>query len=257
MQLLAAVGAVLAVRLVAGLAAVQEAECGIFNSLRIVGGSSSSECEYPWMVLLYDRSHNTTCGGAIIDHIHILTAAHCVAFSDDRTHQLTLTSPSDLTVHSGTSVMNMDTGLAGSVTRLVASVVTHHGYSPMAIDNDIALVTLTRPIEFDWCHKPVCLVDGSKTPQMASDCRVVGWGRNSSSGPRQNILKWVDIPVVSDDGDSGGPLVCQEFDGRFYSYGIVSSGPVECGTSYGLYTKVSRYIAWIEENQRKWTNGQP
>lgn len=43
---------------------------------RIVGGSSTGECEFPWMAGVTVNS--MFCGGAIISEWHILTAAHCL-----------------------------------------------------------------------------------------------------------------------------------------------------------------------------------
>jgi len=46
-------------------------------------------------------------------------------------------------------------------------------------------------------------------------------------------------------GDSGGPLVVQRADGRFVLAGLTSWGE-GCGTNYGYYTKVSKFIDWIK-----------
>jgi hypothetical protein len=51
-------------------------------------------------------------------------------------------------------------------------------------------------------------------------------------------------------GDSGGPLVCHE-----KLVGITSWGPGDqyekCGQHFGVYTKVSHYIPWINQTIRK------
>lgn len=46
-------------------------------------------------------------------------------------------------------------------------------------------------------------------------------------------------------GDSGGPLLCSH-EGRWQIHGLISWGD-GCATrgSYGIYTKVSNYIEWI------------
>ena len=56
-------------------------------------------------------------------------------------------------------------------------------------------------------------------------------------------------------GDSGGPLLCSKTvngTDRFVLYGVTSYGE-GCGRKgkYGIYTKVSSYLDWIEETIRK------
>lgn len=45
---------------------------------RIVGGQQASPNEWPWVAVLFNNGRQF-CGGSLIDHNHILTAAHCVA----------------------------------------------------------------------------------------------------------------------------------------------------------------------------------
>lgn len=56
--------------------------CGAKNgdqdSQRIVGGTTTQPGEWPWIVGLFNAGRHL-CGGSLIDDIHILTAAHCVA----------------------------------------------------------------------------------------------------------------------------------------------------------------------------------
>lgn len=45
---------------------------------RIVGGHDAGVNEWPWAVALFNNGRQF-CGGSLIDNLHILTAAHCVA----------------------------------------------------------------------------------------------------------------------------------------------------------------------------------
>ncbi|KAJ9585582.1 hypothetical protein L9F63_002612, partial [Diploptera punctata] len=53
------------------------------------------------------------------------------------------------------------------------------------------------------------------------------------------------------EGDSGGPLMLK-YDGRWIQIAITSHG-MECGSSFfpGVYTRVTEYMEWIEENIRE------
>ena len=44
-------------------------------------------------------------------------------------------------------------------------------------------------------------------------------------------------------GDSGGPLMVKE-DGRYHQAGIISFG-IDCGESYGVYTRVPAFLDWL------------
>lgn len=59
-----------------------DANCGAKNGYqdqeRIVGGHNADLGEWPWIAALFNAGRQF-CGGSLIDNIHILSAAHCVA----------------------------------------------------------------------------------------------------------------------------------------------------------------------------------
>ena len=106
---------------------------------------------------------------------------------------------------------------------------------------------------------------------------VTGWGDTSFGGQNSPALLEIMIPLVEDDtctsvmsgrrddalrvntitelcagsvgrdscqGDSGGPLVVQR-NKKYRQIGIVSYG-IGCGVTFGVYTRVSHYVDWIE-----------
>lgn len=56
--------------------------CGMKNGNqdqeRIVGGQNAIPNEWPWVAALFN-SGRQFCGGSLLNSIHILTAAHCIA----------------------------------------------------------------------------------------------------------------------------------------------------------------------------------
>uniref|UniRef100_A0A0B7B5I0 Peptidase S1 domain-containing protein n=1 Tax=Arion vulgaris TaxID=1028688 RepID=A0A0B7B5I0_9EUPU len=243
------------------------------NGFRIIGGTEADNCQFPWLAMLYNYQSGVYCGGTIIDSTHILTAAHCVIVENKSAGTSIRALANNITVFTGSSSMPFGTQDAdGIVRRSVSEIITHENYT--SLTNDITILKLTRPIIFDACHQPLCVVDGSKTPQQATNCKTMGWGTtyNGESATEQIQMKYVDIPVSSDaecnrfypdlssiktfcaggngeghcHGDSGGPFTCQEADGRYYIYGIVSAVKRHsCGINPGLYTRVSTFLNWI------------
>jgi hypothetical protein len=253
-------------------------ETGGSLGLRIIGGSDASNCQFPWMVLVYNQRTQSVCGGTIISNSHILTAAHCFVPDSRGAGAPRRVRPNELLVYSGSSSMPFGgTAVSGLRRRPVLEITAHEGYNNQTLENDIAILRLREPIVYDTCHKPLCLVDGRKTLQQVTGCRTMGWGltSNTQQTATQTLLQYVDLPVVADDacrgvygslssertfcagasgqdacqGDSGGPFTCREPDGKYYIYGIVSAGiSRNCGNLMGIYTKVSAFLPWITQN---------
>ncbi|XP_055892911.1 chymotrypsin-like protease CTRL-1 [Biomphalaria glabrata] len=250
-------------------------QCGVPNHYRVIGGTNSTACEYPWMVMVANLFSNVSCGGAILDSTHILTASHCFFSINRRSGTSVKAIPTQIAVLSGSSTMPFHAiTIPGLRIRNVAKIITHENYDWKTLANDIAVIKLSEPIQYDSCHRPICLNNDSRHIQQTTNCRTMGWGvsSNQPGAVGQSTLQWINLPVVNDltcrrkyrtyatsntfcagttgkdtcKGDSGGPFVCSESDGRFYVYGIVSAGiDSQCGKSLGLYTKVSSYLPWI------------
>ncbi|NXC99643.1 PRS55 protease, partial [Certhia familiaris] len=126
-------------------------------------GTDVKPGEFPWLVSI--RSHGQhICGGTIISALWILTAAHC--FVDKL--------PPDLTV----AVGGVDLSLPLEEHN-PDSLILHEEFNRTSLQNDIALILLSNPIEFSKEKTPICL---PFTCDMGTwqHCWAAGWEGTSA-----------------------------------------------------------------------------
>ncbi|XP_025602997.2 proclotting enzyme-like [Athalia rosae] len=254
----------------AGSHAVCGAKNGPQDQKRIVGGHSTEVGEWPWMAALFNKGQQF-CGGSLIDDTHILTAAHCVA-------QMSSWDVAGLTVRLGDYNIRTSTEVR-HLERRVRRIVRHRGFDTRTLYNDVAILTLDKPVPFTEQIRPVCLPTGSQL-YTGKTATVIGWGSLRESGPQPAVLQEVSIPVWTNSecrskygaaapggiiesflcagraamdscsGDSGGPLMVN--DGRWTQVGIVSWG-IGCGKGQypGVYTRVTHFLPWINKNLKQ------
>jgi len=240
----------------------------------IVGGSVAAMAEFPYQVLVLVNGY--MCGGSLIAHQYVLTAAHCSV--DDFGNPY---SANKFRVYIG--LQNM-----GSLTknrlnpsleqRNVSSVAVHANYDPDAQDYDVAVLKLTTGVTPSVGIQVVKLAT-TAAPFAAlyapgTLTTVSGWGTTTSDGNVSNVLRKVQVPMVSNvacnayygggitgrmacagyaiggkdscQGDSGGPLVAMQGVTKI-QIGIVSWGNQCALARYpGVYTKVSSVFPWIK-----------
>ncbi|OWA52806.1 putative Plasma kallikrein [Hypsibius exemplaris] len=228
---------------------IMRGETGLVVQPTIVGGSLAQRHQLCWQVTL-----NGTLNSAGIAAMRITTGS----------------------LHRADVPADDPTGC--SETLKFTSVVVHAQYDAVSHNNDIALITLERKIDFanKPCACPMCLVE--QEPAVGDTCVVSGTGAQASGSLEASPpMKFVTQPVrnnvapacaltattnaaslicaggvVGEDscrGDSGGPLVCRNSDGSgaLYLAGVVSFG-VGCATNIASqYTKVKEFLPWIRE----------
>lgn len=242
---------------------------------KIVGGQEAEPHSYPWQIslqyhdlLILPTYH--TCGATIIDEYHIVCAAHCI---DGRkaNHFQVLAGAHD--IHATESSRQK---------RKVVEMWKHESYDSSTITNDVSLLRLDEPLEFNEYVQPMKLAELGSEPEGGTICINSGWGSTShTNNPAMpDKLQYVELPIVdrqtcqSDysgingvdagmvcggqaeggispcSGDSGGPLVCPDTDGEYYLAGIVSWGMIPCGQpNYpGVFTNVGHYKDWIDQH---------
>lgn len=228
--------------------------------------------KYPWHVGLKKKTHaNYWCGGAIINNMFALTAAHCF-FGEDGSRN----SDVGLVVGVGDHDMKQTSDDLSGVTRLVdvEKVIIHENYNPKGFDYDVALLKLKETLDLTKhkAVKSVCLPKSSTTTYAGKTGFGVGWGRLYENGPQPDKLMEVQLPILEPScwgenvtkrmlcagyekggkdtcqGDSGGPLTVIE-NNKYTQVGVVSFGS-GCAEpkSPGKYARVTEFLDWIKKN---------
>ncbi|WP_053927797.1 S1 family peptidase [Streptomyces chattanoogensis] len=252
-----------------GLAGVCLAALPAHPAQAVIGGRPTSTAQAPWTVAVnlwrgtdaYPRS-GQFCGGTLVTPTKVITAAHCVA--DE--------APTDLGAVAGRTDLRRHTG----AWRRVAKVWIHPRFG-RHLENDIAVLTLDRPMPPGYTPLPVATGADGGLYRPGTRARVYGWGLLDDEGREANVLRSADLRVLPDrtcarlnpgdfdprthvcannpvtgdhhsEGDSGGPLVAG---GRLI--GIVSwlSHDNAATPTPGVYTQVSAFSREIARQLRR------
>merc|ERR1712228_11720 len=232
---------------------------------RIVGGHEAQENQWPWQVALF-IDDAWFCGGALISENYVLTAAHCadgasyfdIMAGAHNVRQASEPHRVEITSYNGW---------------------THPGWNTQDLSNDIALIELPSPIDFNDYIKPSCMPADGDTADVGELVTCTGWGKPSdSAGGISPVLRMVeDLPIISNaecngvygivgsgvvcidttggkgtcNGDSGGPLNMKaevtKAGQQWKQVGIVSFGAsAGCEVGYPAgFTRVEYYLDWI------------
>ncbi|XP_011694586.1 PREDICTED: serine protease 48-like [Wasmannia auropunctata] len=229
-----------------------------FPNTQIVGGKDAPPDKFPYQVSLR-RYGSHSCGGSILSRNMILTAAHCIVGYESGP------SLEALTIHAGTNLLSE----LGTVYK-AKKVIVHEGFDPFALVNDIGLIILKNPIQFNKNIQPITLAipEFPFTP-AGKPCTLSGWGRTSLGGKVPDKLQEIELVVYDQNkckqehwrvqsthictltkagegachGDSGGPLVAEGV-----QIGIVSFGQPCARGSPDVFSRVASFQDWIQKH---------
>ena len=169
-----------------------EEELESIDNERIVNGKNATQGQFPYQVSwCYDTDVYcfNFCGGSIYTETTIITAAHCCegigTFSND--HNETV-GWEDTKIVAGELDVLYPSGF--EQIRKIKSHIMHPDYNSTTYHNDICLLTLDSPLEFDENVDRVFL--DAKAPVVDATCQVSGWGDQEVS----SLIFVVDLCIV-------------------------------------------------------------
>ncbi|KAL3272123.1 hypothetical protein HHI36_022588 [Cryptolaemus montrouzieri] len=262
-----------------------DAMCGIADRTMnlIVDGAYTVQNEFPWLVALYkwqDMTYKFTCTATLVDRNHVVTAAHCLKFYNSN-----LIEKEDILLILGQSYLKHWAEKPDTVLRTVSRVDVHPEYRQYSGHGDLAVLTLSKPVEYSRTIKPICLwADYDDLRYVVGKYgTVAGWGKDDSQKNLMVDVKKVDMPIVSEEtclrsnsefrqlisdktfcagerngkgpcsGDSGSPFMLQK-NGKWTLRGIVSRSILDKSTSecnlreYVVFADTAKYTNWIRSN---------
>ncbi|KAH7945331.1 hypothetical protein HPB49_009666 [Dermacentor silvarum] len=244
---------------------------------RIIGGEDAQYGEFPWQAHI--KISRQQCGGALVNHYYVVTAAHCV-------HHTPLRRISVILGAYDIQDQRYQSSQAQAYSVLEKKIHPNFAFSASQPDRfDVALLRLDRHVRYQENILPICLPPRGWTFE-GWRASVTGWGKTDSTLSNRygtRVLQKVEVPIITRSecehwhhirgiririhqemmcagykegrrdacvGDSGGPMMLN-LNGRWTLVGITSAG-FGCAQSFqpGIYHQVSMSVDWVIANMQ-------
>lgn len=252
---------------------------------KIINGENAYIGTVPFVVFLnlkLESGSEYLCGASIISERWVITAAHCVIgdtpdpYCEGENCKVIssyIHSPTTITFVAGEFHLRNIEGHEQQ--RSVDLVIAHPEYDTIKLKNDIALLRVDTPFEFNSAVSAVSLAE--QIPPPGTKLHIAGWGI-TETGSTASELRNTETSVISDadcsyryagglkegmwcsgsagmnfrtaGGDSGGPVYFY-MDSKPYLAGLTSWGPEKekgeayLANDYDVNTNVSHFKSWI------------
>ncbi|XP_046961235.1 trypsin CFT-1-like [Vanessa cardui] len=236
---------------------------GLTDNQRILGGTVTTIQNYPFAAVVLrntNQGYTQACGGVILNNRSVLSVGHCFYG----------TSPNVWRIRVGSSFAS-----SGGSTHNVGSLILHPQYTTM-LENDIGIFRVSSSFSLGGNVQPGRFAGANYNVADNQAVWTVGWGATSYGGSKSEQLRHVQIFTVNQTVcrrnyniisvtipnnqmcagilDQGGRDPCEgDYGGPLLHNGVVvgiSTFGTACGIrGYpGVYSRVSSYINWIQNN---------
>lgn len=221
--------------------------------------------QFPWQVILkQDKFDDLECGGSIISHYWVLTAAHCTD------------GLSSIYLVFGTTFLDDE----NAWDMIASRFYQHPDYNANTLNNDISLIKLPMYLPFTKNIHPISLVPTFMANEtfLGQTAIIAGYGlMDDEYLDNSKDLLWAKVVVIENkecmaeygdaiviestlcargwnntnqsicSGDSGGPLIIETDKGSFMQIGI-NSFTAEDRCTKGLpsgYLRLNSFLPFI------------
>ncbi|XP_070491941.1 serine protease gd-like isoform X2 [Chironomus tepperi] len=248
----------------------------------VINGKPAKKGQFPWLAAYYHngvRESGFICGGSLVSSKAIITAAHCIHYKNDAPK-----SVEEALFYIGKFFISSLENEKDFIVSPAKRFILHpewNAYSD-SFDADIAIVILSRTIQFTNFVKPICIWTATNDYKdlIGYYGIVAGYGKTSRIDTPSDRPFWTALPVVDEatclrsnsdfrkitssrtfcvgsrdgrgpcNGDSGGGFVVR-YNNKWYLRGIVSSSLQDkdlftCDTkNFAVFTDIAAYRDWI------------
>ena len=192
-----------------GLQCICGSDCYVGTGCDIVEGVLASEGQWPWQVHFRRSDGYGYCGGAVLNKDWVISAAHC--FQGALAAEVFVA----IGFHERDNHISSYGAQYGRQLIQAKRIVNHESYNDNTLENDIALVELSRSIVYpitaqtvaDGSNyrktlvRPICIPGETTNNRFESTlvgkATATGWGRTTDGGERADKLLWVDLNRIT------------------------------------------------------------